>query len=200
MKRFFTFLLFSLLISACCVSFQYKTAFPISLLNAQKYVLIDDGLTPEERNDIELGFKNWECSTKGLVHITFLKDFNELLNRKDYIFVEKVDNTDARIIAQDKFYDKEQERKYHTLAVYYDGTNSNYSVILVVENRTKYNLKQVITHEVGHSVLLSHDKQNKDTVMYPFTDEGATKITDKDLENFCDLYWCDPKELNACNI
>lgn len=83
-----------------------------------------------------------------------------------------------------------------TLGYYNDSGLITY--ILLVSDRIDEDFyTSVSLHELGHSLGLEHNKgiEGIGTLMYPSADFGADVITNKDVENFCKLYKCDPEKL-----
>jgi hypothetical protein len=87
--------------------------------------------------------------------------------------------------------------KKTTTLGYYDGKNALPYIALVSDRLDGFNYKEVVLHELGHSLGLEHvdGEEGMLTLMYPYVDLGSDVITDKDLEQFCKLYHCDVKKL-----
>jgi len=87
--------------------------------------------------------------------------------------------------------------KKTTTLGYYDSKSVLPFIALVQDRLDDFNYKEVVLHELGHSLGLEHVDGEKGmlTLMYPYVDLGADHITQTDLEQFCELYHCDAKKL-----
>lgn len=115
------------------------------------------------------------------------------------VFIVKTSPDDPRIVMLDKI------SSSFTLGLY-EG-NGLPSIALVTDRLDKHNYKEVILHELGHSLGLEHLKgeENINALMYPYTEikigedefipAGSQTITRSDLVAFCKLYHCDVQNL-----
>ena len=87
--------------------------------------------------------------------------------------------------------------KKTTTLGYYDSKSALPYIALVSDRLDDFNYKEVVLHELGHSLGLEHieGEEGMLTLMYPYVDLGSDHITEKDLEQFCKLYHCDAKKL-----
>lgn len=204
MKRFFT-LFIILIISACSVSINEKAnriAVPLNVNNLQKIVYIDDAFNARDKADIVMALRSWECSTKGIVKFDIVWERKLLFNGRNNIFIKSVDDKYPAIVEIDAEREPAKDGVKRITVGLYEESNNNYTPTTILIVRPKIGekgLKEVVIHEIGHSLNMDHT-DDTDTIMYPHLDKGAHKITNHDLNNFCDLYWCESNELKACNL
>jgi len=146
---------------------------------------IDYKFTNEEKDYIIQSASNWETATNSAATFEFVYlPTQRQINLDKGILVLKVDSLDTDIITLDV----NSENHMNTLGVCQKYKTVPY--IKIVGNRMTYDIYEaVITHELGHLIGLSHNRK-PNTLMYPTTDLGASKITDDDVKNFCKLYNC----------
>jgi hypothetical protein len=70
-----------------------------------------------------------------------------------------------------------------------------YVVNARIDNIQEY--RSMITHEIGHSMCLYH-VFDMDTIMYPAYNGSSACLVVKDLQQFCDIYHCDPEKMAPC--
>jgi len=122
----------------------------------------------------------------------------EKINYKNSVFIAKRSIDDPQVILMDLAGGNQ------TLGVY---EKRGLPHITIVGERVNYNnFKEIMLHELGHSLGLEHLEglENIDALMFPYTDmninglivpTGSDHITSKDVKQFCELYHCDPAHL-----
>jgi hypothetical protein len=169
-----------------------------AIFHTHKTVYIDDSFDDEQRDNIYLAMKSWEYSTSGIANFTFVDSKSDLPKGVDSIIVEPVSEKDENVVKFDAEIKKKRESGV-TLAVHLPGSNYRISKIIVVISRVRDNLGELIKHETGHALRLTHS-ENRNSIMYFMINEGAQNITSIDIQTFCQIYWCNENELVIQNF
>ncbi len=142
----------------------------------------------------------WSTATNHIIEYDIIQlPTKEKIKYKDSVFVVKKSPDDPQIVLMDFTGHNE------TLGVY----EKHYlpTISIVSERLTDSNYKEIVLHELGHSLGLAHleSLDDLDALMYPYTNmkledgtiipTGSEFITQKDLVQFCKLYHCDANKL-----
>lgn len=153
---------------------------------------IDREFTEDEQEIIMTAALEWSTATNHIVEYDIIQlPTKDAIELDDSLIIVKYSPDNPRIILMDA-----NENK--TLG-FYEGHDGPIPYIALVSDRLDLEIdyKEVVLHEMGHSLGLQHIKGEDgwNTLMYPYTDLGADHITEKDLEEFCKLYHCDVSKL-----
>ncbi len=163
-----------------------------------KIIYIDNDFSNTEIRYIKMAANEWENESKKIIKFEFVnnKDEAEYLEKIKYKYSElpveiinfkKISNEDKITL----FLDKEVGGK---IVGFYDDESRQTSILLVTDRLDSLKkLKSIILHEIGHSLGLKHIK-HKNTIMHSTQSKSSDDITIKDLEEFCNLYYCEPLE------
>lgn len=147
--------------------------------------------SPEEQEIILEAALEWSQATNHIVEydVVVLPTKNTIDVTKSVVFVkESPDHPEIMLM--------DFASKTKTLGLF-NGRSQVPYIALVTERLDDENYKEVVLHELGHSLGLEHIKGTDGigTLMYPYTDLGADFITETDLKKFCELYHCDASKL-----
>jgi len=140
----------------------------------------------------------WSMATNHRIEYDIIQlPTNEPMKYTDSVFVVKKSPDDTTIILMDL-------EGGETLGVYHHDALPSISI---VSERLGDNFKEVVLHELGHSLGIKHldGMSNLNTLMYPYSQiilddgtilpAGADHITKKDLIAFCKIHHCDADHL-----
>ena len=156
-----------------------------------KSIYIDRSFNYEEQEVIMRSAWQWSEATNHIIEFdVILLPAHEKIHTDNSLVIIKasVDYPDVIILDGVK----------HTKTLGYYDNKSFWPYIALVEDRLDDDtFGPVVLHELGHSLGLEHvdGPEGWNTLMYPYVDLGSDHITEKDLEQFCELYHCDPKKL-----
>lgn len=172
-------------------SFSNKvfTADPGFLNPTHKILFIDNHFSDNEIEIIKESANEWSNKTHNIIKFDIEKmPSKKHLNLNNDVLIIPVTSNFPDIIITDKFYDCDC-----TLGFYNNKGPINF-IEIATDRISDNNYKNVVLHEIGHSVGLTHNN-NIGTLMYPTVQFTADYITEDDLVEFCKLYKCDPKKL-----
>lgn len=198
--RFFVvFLSILVIFIISCSSFPSYSVYP-SLSYTHRYMYIDDNFTDEETNVILDSFKEWNCSSGGIVNFEFanklsIKDVDKL-DYNNSIFIFKTTSHNKFI----QFVDIQMSKKGLTTVGYYREFYDRAPYIYIAVDRipSKERFKPLLMHEEGHSLGLKHYDGNQ-CVMNSVIDDAALDLNNYDFQNLCELYKCDPLKMSTCS-
>ncbi len=205
MRKLLAFIVFLFLIVIGCSS---TTPLLVPVLSSngesvQTNVYIDYRFSPTEENDITNAIKSWECSLA--YKIRFKIHYNA--HHEDYytadikdLFIWKVNGQDQHIIDADKNLQQGDDRQDRFVVGLFLVGIEHPSVILLRMDRIGSNLWTISTHECGHFLMGNDHSDNKNSIMYRFTDLGANNITELDIKKACSIYKWNYNDMRVCNI
>jgi len=163
-------------------------SFPKYIENNQIILYVDRNFDEESQDKIISAALQWTFATHHIIEFNVvILPTQEKIKINQGIFIVKVSSDFPEIIWKDNL------SKNITLGLYFG--NTPIKTILLVDDRLTDNLfLPVILHELGHALELQHT-QETGTLMYPIVDEASYIITQRDLNQFCQIHHCDPKNL-----
>lgn len=161
---------------------------PVERTNLHKTVYIDDGLLAWQQAAIIAALHEWEVATNHSVvftirtHTTQMEEAS-ITDDRHSLIIRNASVYDPEIV----ILDSEMPQHVKTTGGYVKHGNS-IPAILLVDGRLDVGLYRIaVLHELGHSLSLMHDC-SINSIMYPLIDYGAGKITQRDIEQFDELY------------
>ena len=208
--------------------FEYGNLHMNNNITIQRKMYVDANFTGTERKLIQDAANNIEHATKGIVKFDLVFNYDlseepdEVNGYTNKIVIRKLTSKSQITQMIDEGINKElsEENGGEDLQAYilgYTLKRPGFTYILIVSDRIvledKKNLDldgfvSVVMHETLHSIGMSHDDTRRAIMnsQYEYTLAIITGVkqrplmclTETDLENFCDLYICDPEKLNHC--
>lgn len=161
---------------------------------------LDRNFYDYETDAITKAALEWSEATNHIVEYDIVQlPSEEPIKYSNSLFIVKKSPDDPKILLMDF------ASKTETLGVY--DRQGLPSISIVTERLADDNYKEVVLHELGHSLGLAHleGQDNMDALMFPYTNieldngdivpSGSDHITEKDLVAFCKLYRCDVSKL-----
>lgn len=161
---------------------------------------LDRNFVDYETDAITQAALEWSEATGHIVEYDVIQlPTSEGIKYKDSLFIVKKSPDDPQIILMDF------AGQNITLGVY--ERQGLPSISLITDRLDDSNFKEVVLHELGHSLGLAHLEgvENIDALMFPYTNveldngeiipAGSDHVTEKDLIAFCKLYRCDVSKL-----
>jgi len=171
--------------------------------SVQTNVYIDYRFSPLEQNDITNALKSWECSLGYRIRFKIQYNaHNEDIDTNDGkdLFIRKTDEKDPRIIEADKKLKQGDDRQDRfVVGLFIIGTDHP-SVILLNMEKIGSDLWTISAHEIGHFLLGGDHSDDRNSIMYRFTDTGANNITEVDIKRAYSIYKLNPNDVKVCNI
>jgi hypothetical protein len=148
----------------------------------------------------------WEVATNNIVtfHIVTLgQKFSLMEERKNDIIyrtitVRVADENETIVKLIDKFI--AILHPGHMTIGYFDADNIQEGIVqdlFIVASRadSPQELRRTFIHELGHSIDMMHIETGS-AIMNPSEPDAPDNISILDLQQFCDIYMCNPEELN----
>jgi predicted Zn-dependent protease len=201
--KILNYLCFGIVLSLILVLFNFVSdIYPDVEYNNPTHVTLylDRNFDDFETETIMKAAWEWSEATNHIIEYDIVQlPTKDKMVYKNAVFIIKRSPDDPQILLLDVGNDNT------TYGVY---TRNPFPTISIVSERlTNEMYKEVVLHEMGHSLGLKHLEGlgNMDTLMFPYTeveiDKGVTipagsdHITRKDLVLFCKLYKCDVDKL-----
>lgn len=171
----------------------YHPKIPVTATHVHKHLYVDRNVDIFYEVQIKEAAKRWTAATNHLAefeeeYITEENRFN-LLDDKDAIVVTMVTEDHPDIINADRG----QETGHYTVA--YCNTKAKTPILAYVEVRIPDgDFEKITLHELGHALELEHVDTPK-RIMYPTADLMPDFLGREDMEQFCQVYHCDPNKL-----
>lgn len=170
---------------------QHITKYTVPI---HKTLYIDRNLSEEELFTITAAAMEWHLATNSLITYDVVRLPHKNIDIENSIVIVIVSADFPEIIALDS---AEQQEEGTHMGYYHERGYVPY-IGLVPGRIEDREYKAVILHELGHSLGMKHtdDVSGIGTLMYPNIDGGANKITDEDLQAFCQIYGCNASKLH----
>ena len=205
MRKLLAFIIILFVILVGC-SHTTPLLFPVISSNGTSVltnVYIDYRFSAMEENDITNAIKSWECSLnykiRFKIHYNAHYEYFEAADKKD-LFIWKVDSKNEHIIEADKKLQQGDDKKDRFVVGLFLVGTQHPSVILLRMDRIGSDLWTIATHEIGHFLLGASHSDDKNSIMYRFTDTGANNITELDIKKACSIYKWNYNDMKVCNI
>ena len=171
--------------------------------SVQTNVYIDYRFSEPEETSITNALKSWECSLnykiRFKIHYDTHYEYFEAADKKD-LFIWKVDSKNEHIIEADKKLEQGDDRTDRfVVGLFLIGTKHPSVILLRMDRIGTDDIWTISIHEIGHFLGLGHS-DDKNSVMYRFTDIGSNKITELDIKNVCSIYRFNYSDMKVCNI
>jgi hypothetical protein len=180
---------FILILGGCTTSETIRYGVPVRQDNLHKTVYIEDNLSAWQVVEAVDALIKWEAATHDMAQfdIRFHTSISEEATITDIchsLIIRNTTSVNKEIAAADS-------PKDHLLIVgIYTKTEYNIPMIMLVDDRLDMSLYETtLLHELGHSFGLFHE-DDSNSIMYFNVSQGAGKITDIDMNQFCELYTC----------
>lgn len=157
-------------------------------------IYLDSNFSAYDEEVFAEAVDEWKQSTNGMVDYTIKKlPDKDIQAGPSTIIVEKVSENSPEVLELDA-------RHHNFTLAYYNHTEHYYYIALVDDRITNDIYKQVILHELGHSLGLDHPEQpdppappvQTNTLMFPTVNGQSKYISTTDLYNFCKIHHCNP--------
>jgi hypothetical protein len=180
--------LFLLLLGGCSPTVRFGV--PVKQDNLHKTVYIEDNLSQPQITAVFDALMQWEYETHDMVQfdIKFYSSIAEEQTITDIGHSLIIRNTTA---VNKEIFDADMKQDHVLTVGIYTKNEHNIPMIMLVSDRLNIYLYEITAlHELGHSLGLFHE-QDKNSIMYFNVNQGAGKITNIDLDQFCELYYCE---------
>ena len=162
--------------------------------HVHKHIYIDKSMNAFYAVEIKLAADRWTKATNHIAEfdVEMVDDHirDQIRRDPDALVVTFITEDNPVIIRLD------EENHESTLA--YCDIKAYIPILAYVEGRVTDALFEKVTmHELGHALLLEHTEgpSGVGNIMYPTTELMGNGISQKDLEQFCSIYHCDPTKL-----
>lgn len=187
---------FSMLITICAITLLFcyvHDMYPSKTYPAHVHtsIYIDRNFSSEEQEYITAAALDWSINTNHIIDYDIIPlPSSEKISLVNSLIFIKMSPDNPNIILLD-------HAKKNTTLAFYNESGPLPFIAVVSDRLDEDNYKEVMLHELGHSLGLEHVKGDDglDTLMYPYVELGATHITPTDLKQFCKLYRCDANKL-----
>lgn len=160
-----------------------------SSTNIHKTLYLDKEFSQEEVKTITDAANEWTETTNHIAEFDVVQLPTNKIDTVNGILVVKITHWEPEILFSDTI-----SLQNTRILGYYNPVKPMPTINLVYD-RLGRNAYDVMLHELGHAVGLSHNPETF-TLMYPNINEGVNYITYSDFVGFCKIYHCDPNELN----
>src|SRR5579885_1318188 len=159
--------------------------------SVHKTIYVDRFMADDEMDKVIQASIEWHQATGGIVTFDVKRLPQQSIDATSSILMIEVTPDYPEIVLLDNL------NQNTTLGYFNDRLGIPY-IALVDSRLTDDDFKAVVLHELGHSLGLEHNMgvDGIGTLMYPTIDLGADHITNVDIDHFCTLYLCNPKELH----
>jgi predicted Zn-dependent protease len=187
-----------IVISSCSLKRKNNYAVDMKPVISQAYY-IDASFNAAQTVAIQEAMDEWNTATRGLTHLTIagVVRFESIDPNFDYgkNVIIKTDSNNAFVKEQNnKFYGKAEVVGLQMSTI--DGKyNEIYIVSDEIANMTQYKLN--VIHELGHAISMKH-VDDAAAVMNTQFNKNVRCLTHRDVKQFCDLYTCNPEDMNYC--
>ena len=197
----FALLLLTAIYVCGCVAttpIAFRLSAPLDGRTLHKTAYLDENLSEVQEDAIINALKEWECATSGKVHFEIklhatYEDYKLIVAPAYSLIVMNAMKTHPAIVLSDANLHKTGQ---YTLGLY--TTDVGIPEILMVESRIdpkEYGI--VAEHETGHALGIMTHIQEHNSIMHAGVDPAINHITTNDLIAFCNLYWCNYKDLRG---
>lgn len=188
MKIFDRFLIWLQLIVCLILFIIYNKVAKIDELKTNQIhttLYLDRTFNEEQKISIIEAAFNWSKATQNIISYDIISLPAKIKNVNKSIIVVNVTQDYPEIITLDTL------NKTHTVG-YYNANGYVKSIWLVSDRLSTFSYKQVMMHELGHSLGIEHNEgiSGVNTLMYPTIDLMSDSITNTDLVKFCKIYKC----------
>lgn len=157
-------------------------------------IYLDKSFNKDEVDIIIQATWEWSKATENRViyKVIQLNEHNNNVSMKNSILVNKFPADNIQILTLDYI-------SNNTVLGYYSNEHVVPNIGIVaerLENAALY--KEVVMHELGHSLGLEHDESDHGigTLMYPSVELQSENITKADIEHYCEVHNCSKRSKN----
>lgn len=167
---------------------EYKPQEIIRAEYISETIYLDKSFTKEEVDIVLEATWEWAKATDNRViyKVIQLSEKENEISINNSILFNKVNADNIDILSLDYLHHN------YTLG-YYSNNNVIPNIVIVAERLDSERLyKEVVLHELGHSLGLEHDHEASGigTLMYPSVDKQSESITPTDVFNYCKIHHC----------
>lgn len=188
MKILDRFLIWLQLIACLILFIIYNSAVKIDDFKSYQIhttLYLDRTFNEEQKISIIEAAFNWSKATNNMISYDIISLPANIKNINKSIIVVNVTQDYPEIITLDIL------NRTNTVG-YYSSSGYIKSIWLVSDRLSTSSYKQVMLHELGHSLGIDHNEgiSGINTIMYTTIDLMSDSITNTDLDKFCKIYKC----------